>query len=106
MIILRTFSKAWGLAGARCGAIIADKSIINALRYVQLPFAFSSPAQEKVAEVLQNPTNTFASWQRIKKNRADMLEELSNLEGVAKVFRVIRILLCLFLKTFRRHWIY
>lgn len=61
LIILRTFSKAWGLAGVRCGVVIADKLIIHALRYVQLPFAFSSPAQEKVAELLLNPGKIFSS---------------------------------------------
>jgi histidinol-phosphate aminotransferase len=102
LIILRTFSKAWGLAGVRCGAIIADKSIINALRYVQLPFAFSSPAQEKVGEVLQNPAKIFASWQRIKKNRVDMLEEVSNLESVVKVFKSDANFIMLILKDFQK----
>ena len=87
LIILRTFSKAWGLAGVRCGVVLADKLIINTLRYVQLPFAFSSPAQEKVSELLLNPEKTFSSWRRIKKNRDDLLEALSNLESVAKVFK-------------------
>jgi histidinol-phosphate aminotransferase len=102
LIILRTFSKAWGLAGVRCGAIIADEPIINALRYVQLPFSFSSSSQEKVEERLLNPEKTFASWQRIKKNRKEMLEELLNLEGVEKVFKSDTNFIMLVLKDFQK----
>ncbi len=102
LIILRTFSKAWGLAGVRCGAIVADNSIINALRYVQLPFAVSSLCLDKVEESLLNPEETFVSWQRIKKNRKDMLEELSNLEGVSKVFKSDTNFLMLVLKDFQK----
>ncbi|OJW51060.1 MAG: hypothetical protein BGO67_12065 [Alphaproteobacteria bacterium 41-28] len=102
LIILRTFSKAWALAGVRCGAIIADKSIINALRYVQLPFSFSSSSQEKVEERLLNPEETFASWQIIKKNRKEMLVELSNLRDVAKVFMSDTNFIMLVLKDFQK----
>jgi len=102
LIILRTFSKAWGLAGVRCGAIIADEPIINALRYVQLPFSFSSSSQEKVEERLLNPEKTFTSWERIKKNRKEMLEELSNLGGIAKVFESDTNFIMLVLKDFQK----
>ncbi|MBY0293224.1 MAG: aminotransferase class I/II-fold pyridoxal phosphate-dependent enzyme [Alphaproteobacteria bacterium] len=87
LIILRTLSKAWGLAGVRCGAIIADASIINVLRYVQLPFTVSSPSQVSVKKQLLNPESTFASWRRIKKNRDDLIESLSKVKGVTKVFK-------------------
>lgn len=86
LIVLRTFSKAWGLAGIRCGAIIADKSVINTLRYVQLPFSISSPSQKSVIARLQNPKSTFESWQKIKESRDKLVEELSMLKGVSKVF--------------------
>lgn len=87
LIILRTFSKAWGLAGVRCGAILADKLIIQAIRYVQLPFSLSSPSQIKIEECLLHPESTFASWERIKKSRADLTKDLLTLQNVVKVYK-------------------
>lgn len=86
LIILRTFSKAWGLAGVRCGIILADPTIIHSLRYVQLPYGFSSPGQQLVKQCLLYPEKTFASWKRIKSNREELLKELSHLEAVERVF--------------------
>jgi histidinol-phosphate aminotransferase len=47
LVVLRTFSKAYGLAGLRIGyAIGADATIPTALRQTQVPFAVSTVAQE------------------------------------------------------------
>ena len=43
--VLRTMSKAYGLAGLRVGYCVAAPAIIEALRRVQLPFTVSSVAQ-------------------------------------------------------------
>ena len=46
VVVLRTFSKAYGLAGLRVGyAIAADPAITSALRQTQVPFAISTVAQ-------------------------------------------------------------
>jgi histidinol-phosphate aminotransferase len=46
VIVLRTFSKAYGLAGLRVGyAIAADPALTAALRQTQVPFAVTSIAQ-------------------------------------------------------------
>ena len=87
LIILRTFSKAWGMAGVRCGGILADKLIINALRYVQLPFGLSSLAQEIVRNSLLSPDATFSSWHRIKKNRENLIANLLKLQVVKKIYK-------------------
>ncbi len=102
LIILRTFSKAWGLAGVRCGAIIADRLIINALRYVQLPFGFSSFSQEKVREKLLRPNYTIASWEKIKIDRKNLIDTLSNLSGVEKIFKSDANYIMLILSNFQR----
>ncbi|MBS0272434.1 MAG: aminotransferase class I/II-fold pyridoxal phosphate-dependent enzyme [Proteobacteria bacterium] len=86
LIILRTFSKAWGLAGIRCGAILADTSVINTLRYVQLPFSISTPSQTSVIARLEDPKSTLESWEKIKKSRTGLIEELLTFKGVSTVF--------------------
>ncbi|MGW6376584.1 histidinol-phosphate transaminase [Rhodococcus sp. NPDC055112] len=45
VVVLRTFSKAYGLAGLRIGYAIGDEEIIAALFKVHLPFAVTSVAQ-------------------------------------------------------------
>jgi histidinol-phosphate aminotransferase len=46
LIVLRTFSKAYGLAGLRVGyAVAADPALTAALRQTQVPFAVTSIAQ-------------------------------------------------------------
>ena len=38
LVVLRTFSKAWGLAGARVGYLVADPQVIEYLDRVNLPY--------------------------------------------------------------------
>lgn len=100
LIILRTLSKAWGMAGLRCGVILASKQIIHTLRYIQLPFGLSTPTQEKVKERLLHPEKTFATWKKITKNRTLLIHELSNLKRVHKVFQSSTNFLMLILENF------
>ncbi|QNG20957.1 histidinol-phosphate transaminase [Rhodococcus triatomae] len=45
VVVLRTFSKAYGLAGVRVGYAVGDPAVIAALGKVHLPFSVSSLAQ-------------------------------------------------------------
>ena len=54
LMILRTFSKIFGLAGLRIGYGIADKAIITALNKVRLPFNTNSIAQKAAVAALEN----------------------------------------------------
>lgn len=46
VLLLRTFSKAYGLAGVRVGyAVAADVAVARAVRHTGVPFAVSQPAQ-------------------------------------------------------------
>ena len=54
LVVLRTFSKAYGLAGLRVGyAIAADPAVAAALRQTQVPFAVSTVAQEAALASLE-----------------------------------------------------
>jgi histidinol-phosphate aminotransferase len=54
LIVLRTFSKAYGLAGLRVGyAVAADPALTSALRQTQVPFAVSTVAQEAALASLE-----------------------------------------------------
>jgi len=54
VVVLRTFSKAYGLAGLRVGyAISADPAIATALRQTQVPFAVTTVAQQAALASLE-----------------------------------------------------
>jgi histidinol-phosphate aminotransferase len=101
LIIIRTFSKAWGLAGARCGIILASPSIIHSLRYVQQPFSVSIPTQEIVRQRLESPEPIVASWQKIREMRQQMMQELSTCDIVDHVFESDTNFLMIILKDFQ-----
>ncbi len=54
LVVLRTFSKAYGLAGLRVGyAIAADEAVTAALRQTQVPFAVTTVAQQAALACLE-----------------------------------------------------
>ncbi len=56
VVVLRTFSKAYGLAGLRVGyAIAADPALATAIGQTQVPFAVSSVAQAAALASLEPP---------------------------------------------------
>ena len=56
LVVLRTFSKAYGLAGLRVGyAVAADPTVAAALRQVQAPFAVTTLAQQAALASLEPP---------------------------------------------------
>jgi histidinol-phosphate aminotransferase len=82
VVVLRTFSKAWGLASVRAGAVMADPGVLHALRLLADPFAFSVPAQRAVADVLADPERALAPVAQIRAQREQMRARLSALPGV------------------------
>lgn len=55
LCVLRTFSKAYGLAGLRAGYAVADPVVIGALRQVLAPFGLSRPAEAAARVALAHP---------------------------------------------------
>jgi histidinol-phosphate aminotransferase len=53
VVVLRTFSKAYGLAGFRVGYCVADADLARAVRAVSLPFGVSIAAQAAVIASLE-----------------------------------------------------
>jgi histidinol-phosphate aminotransferase len=57
LVVLRTFSKAYGLAGLRVGYAIGSAPVIDTLRAVATPFGVSAPAQAAAAASLSSPAH-------------------------------------------------
>ncbi|MER8235846.1 histidinol-phosphate transaminase [Streptomyces sp. NPDC094049] len=52
LVVLRTFSKAYGLAGLRTGYLVGDASLVGELRKACLPYAVSTVAQHAAVAAL------------------------------------------------------
>lgn len=88
LCVLRTLSKAHGLAGARCGALIADAEIIRLLRKVIAPYAITQLTLEAVLQLLE-PRERAAMMLRIAQilaERTRLTEAVARLPGVRRVW--------------------
>ncbi|HEU5005875.1 MAG TPA: histidinol-phosphate transaminase [Jatrophihabitantaceae bacterium] len=82
VIVLRTFSKAYGLAGLRVGyAIAADPALTAALRQTQVPFAVTTVAQQAALACLEPEAESqlLARVASIVEERARVVTELAAL---------------------------
>jgi histidinol-phosphate aminotransferase len=55
LILVRTFSKTMGAAGARIGYVVASAPLIREIAKLRLPYLLNNYAVETALEVLQNP---------------------------------------------------
>lgn len=86
LIVLRTLSKAWGLAGARCGIALARPGLVDALRRVQVPFGFTDASQRAARHRLTNSHEALDSVRRIRAERDRMAAALAQHPSVERVF--------------------
>ncbi len=87
LCILRTLSKAHGLAGARCGTLLANAEIIQLLKKVIPPYAITQLTVEAVLKLLE-PAQLNAMGLRIAEIRAErkrISEAIARLPGVLGV---------------------
>ncbi|MFZ1432147.1 MAG: histidinol-phosphate transaminase [Candidatus Microthrix parvicella] len=77
LVVLRTFSKAWGLAGLRIGYAMGASEVMAALDAVRLPFSVSAPAQAAALAALGERTAMEAAVASVLAERARLLEGLN-----------------------------
>jgi len=87
LVVLRTLSKAYALAGARCGALISCAEIVRLTSALISPYAFSGPATSLVLDALQ-PGNIVAVRDQIKRISAERERLQSCLQKSAAIERV------------------
>lgn len=75
LVVLRTFSKAYGLAGLRVGYAVAPAAMVDYLHRVRLPFNTSSLAQAAAIAALQDPEHLarVVSFNRGERQRVQRL---------------------------------
>lgn len=88
LVLLRTLSKAWGLAGARVGALLADHELVAILRALAPPYPLPSLATEAALRRLA-PVELSAARRRtagVVKRRAQLADALAELPAVQRVW--------------------
>lgn len=76
LIVSRTMSKAFALAGARLGYFAADPAIADAVRLVRLPYHLSAVTQATAVAALRHRTQLLANVQDIREQRDRIVETL------------------------------
>jgi histidinol-phosphate aminotransferase len=86
LVILRTFSKAWGLAGIRLGMAFASESIIKLLAKVKYPYNLNILTQEFALKSLARKKQRDTWVQEIIGEREKMRMNLDELEIVQAIY--------------------
>jgi histidinol-phosphate aminotransferase len=86
LIILQTFSKAWGLASVRCGLAFASKEIIAFFNKVKYPYNLNMLTQNFVSEQLDRENEKNEWVKTLIEERAKLKNELELLSLVQKVY--------------------
>ena len=83
--VVRTFSKAFALAGARLGYVLASPTLVEDLRRVRLPYHLSALTQAAGVTALRHADEAAASIDAIRAQRDRLVDTLSRIDG-ATVF--------------------
>ena len=88
MAIIRTLSKAFALAGLRCGFVLGNAELIEVLTKTLPPYAVPSPVEDIAVQALDevNVAQMRARVKALKENRAYLLEALTDCPNVEAVF--------------------
>ncbi len=77
LIVLQTFSKAWGMAALRCGMAFAQKDIIDVLLKIKYPYNINILTQETVFKALDRESDKNLMVKEILQNRKELIEQLN-----------------------------
>lgn len=86
LVVMQTFSKAWGLAALRLGMAFAARPTIDILNKVKPPYNINQATQDLALAALQN-VNQVNEWIKVTVEERDHLSTaLTELEIVNKVY--------------------
>ena len=86
LVVMQTFSKAWGLAALRLGMNFASKEIISIMNKIKPPYNINQATQELALQALDHLEDVNAMIMETVKEREELVKELNNLPVVQKVY--------------------
>jgi histidinol-phosphate aminotransferase len=87
VVVLQTFSKAWGLAGLRLGMCFADPGVITLLDKIKPPYNINTFTQSAALSAILSGNQKKQQWvAEIRKEREELTKRLAKLPVVKKVY--------------------
>ncbi|WP_460948648.1 histidinol-phosphate transaminase [Spirosoma daeguense] len=85
LVVLQTFSKAWGLAALRLGMCFASEELIQVLNKIKPPYNISAPTQLLALKALDNEAEKNKMVSQILQQRQELVEKLRSLPSVRAI---------------------
>ncbi len=86
VVILRTFSKAWGMAAARCGYTVADPEVILNLFKIKAPYSINVLTEKAILQAIKNNREKDIMINRIIAQKEILIEELKKISYIERIF--------------------
>lgn len=86
LVVLQTFSKAWGLAALRLGMCFASHKIIEILNKVKPPYNINQSTQQIVHQALKQVNDVNSTIKKTIELRNSLARMLINLPGIEKAY--------------------
>jgi histidinol-phosphate aminotransferase len=80
--VVRTFSKAFAMAGARLGYVLSSGEVVGDLQRVRLPYHMSALAQTAGVTALRHAGEALSILDAIRAQRDRLVRELGEIDGV------------------------
>jgi histidinol-phosphate aminotransferase len=87
LVIIRTFSKAWGLAGIRCGYSIADEFITSLLFKIKAPYNLNKLTANAILDALSKVKQKNKFAKKLNSERDKLVFQLKGIKQVQKVYK-------------------
>lgn len=86
LVVIKTFSKAYGMADARIGMLYANEEIIHYMNVIKLPYNINQHSQQLAIEALKNIHKKEAFVTELLQIRDNLIAELSKIDFIKDVF--------------------
>ena len=76
LVVFRTFSKMYGLAGLRIGYLAGDREVVDVIRRTCVVYSVNGLAQEAALRALDDPEHVPATRELVRREKSKLLREL------------------------------
>jgi len=86
LVVLQTFSKAWGMAGARLGMAMASAEIIGLLNKIKYPYNVNLLTQKKAEQAIRKKKRKDDWVKRLLVEKVNLIAALQQMDFVKEIF--------------------
>jgi len=76
LVVFRTFSKMYGLAGLRIGYLAGNREVVDVIRRTCVVYSVNGLAQEAALRALEDPDHVPATRELIRREKSKLIHEL------------------------------